>query len=152
MAYNAVIELIKRNAYDCLFLVNPKIQVLDGIRDQVLVIPSVCEINIGKKLSTSLLATPLNDPGRSAQRRLAEEIESIHPELPLCTHIDFLFEPGLGIDPFMLFRQVARNTRLIALWPGDYSSETLSYAVPEHGHYRIWHVSDPGIMVYRLDG
>jgi hypothetical protein len=156
MDFSNIAEQIKGHASDCFLLVHPVIHGLEKARVQVLSIPTVSEIDIGRKLSAALLEAPPGDRGRTAQRWFFAEIDAARPGLLLCSHVDLLFEPGFGLDPLMLFRQAARSTRLIVLWPGDfitgdYFLGSLSYAVPEHSHYRAWNVSDPALRVIRLE-
>jgi len=58
-------------------------------------------------------------------------------------------------DFFALIRQVARIKHVIILWPGEYSKDTLSYAIPDHHHYKVWNISDslliqPKIFIFQI--
>jgi hypothetical protein len=67
----------------------------------------------------------------------------------LCTHIDLLFTPALQLDPLMLFRHLGKTAPLVVCWPGEYHDDVLSYAVPEHAHYRTWR--HPDALIVTLD-
>ena len=79
--------------------------------------------------------------GCAGGRRIAGSGGRLGEEAPgpvLCTEIDLLFEPSLGLDPLALFRQVSRETALVVAWPGGWDGGGLTYATPEYGHYRAW--------------
>jgi len=63
------------------------------------------------------------------------------------TEVDLLFEPTFNLDPASLFRQISRYTPLVVFWPGRYRNNVLSYAVPEHAHYRTWRMQDTEIQI-----
>ncbi len=140
MVINTITTLLY-HPFDCLILVHPQIQVLESISYQIQRL-GYSPFNIGKELSTYLMPVSLNERSRFTQNWLGDSL-AISPHSPvLCTCIDILFDPSLKIDPLALFRQAARIIRLIVLWPGEYSENYLSYAIPEHHHYRAWTLSD----------
>jgi len=92
---------------------------------------------------------------RFSQKWLVDSLASFQNGPVLCTCPDLLFDPSLEIDPLALFRQAARIIQLIVMWPGDYASNNLSYAIPEHHHYRTWKLSDsllrqPVVRIHRI--
>lgn len=93
---------------------------------------------VGRDLSTALLGVP-----RTARRRAAIEWARARLGQPstaprVCSDTDILFEPTLELDPLRLLQQISRQAGIIATWPGSYVDDVLAYAVPDHGHYRIW--------------
>ena len=50
--------------------------------------------------------------------------------------IEVLFDQQLRQDPLGLLANVARNTRLVVMWPGAADGGNLSYAQPGHVEYR----------------
>ena len=66
----------------------------------------------------------------------------------LFSGIEILFEPYLKIDPLKIFKQVSRNTTVLVMWPGEYKNDNLSYASPEHAHYKTW--ADPGVEIIQI--
>jgi hypothetical protein len=140
MANNTTAALLSQ-PYDCLLLVHPHIQVLERMSNEIRGL-GVAYLNVSKELSTSLMLVSASERSRFSQKWLIDSLTSFQNGPVLCTYPDLLFDPSLEIDPLALFRQAARIIQLIVLWPGEYSANTLSYAVPEHHHYRTWKVSD----------
>jgi len=73
----------------------------------------------------------------------------LSPGPVLCTEIDLLFDPALELDPLRLLCDVGRVARLVVTWPGSYLHGVLSYAVPDHSHYRTWR--NPEVYVTLLE-
>jgi len=149
-----LVELSFSQSYDCMILVHPQIQMLDELSDK-LQSRGIAHFNISQKLSSALITLSTTERGRFAEKWLKDTLGGLYKNPILCTHPDLLFHPSLEIDPFTLFCQAARFRQMIVLWPGEYSIHTLSYAVPEHHHYRIWKISDflliqPKILIYQI--
>jgi len=150
---NTTYEIISKH-YDCLILVHPQIQILEKISNEIQGF-GIAHLNVSKDLSASLMEVSMNERSRFSQKWLIDTLTSFKKGPVLCTCPDLLFDPSLEIDPFSLFRQAARVIKLIVMWPGEYSSNNLSYAVPEHHHFRTWKVSDsllrqPIVMIQRI--
>lgn len=131
---------------DLLLLVHPAIPILDQSRSQIQALAGAQEINLGQALSKALVEIPLDDRPRSVQEWFYETFKAAPNGPVLLTQIDLLFDPTFHLDPLALFRQVSRRKPLLVLWPGDYAGETLSYAAPEHSHYRTWHAPAAGFI------
>ena len=95
-------------------------------------------ISIGKELSSYLISQEVTDYPQTIHKWLDGYLRGKAPGPVICIDIDILFYPTFNLDPLTLFRQISRHTRLILLWPGTYKDGVLSYAVPEHQHYRFW--------------
>ena len=95
-------------------------------------------ISVGGELSAYLVISSVIDQSRASRQWLEDELRKKTPGPVICQDIDLLFHPSLKLDPLILFRQISRYTKLIVLWPGSYKDGVLSYAVPEHKHYRFW--------------
>lgn len=152
--FNGSLELILAQPYDCLVLVNPQVQILDGISKKIQSF-GVKHLNVSKELSDALMTIPTNERGPFAEEWLKNLLRELKEETVLCSHPDLFFHPSLKIDFFTLIRQIARIKRVIILWPGDYSRNTLSYAIPEHRHYKVWNISDslliqPKILILQI--
>lgn len=150
----STIEPLLSQSYDCLILTHPQIQILGGVSYD-LQSKGIVNINISKELSSELMTVSAAERSRFSQEWLKNAVAKIHESPVLCSSIDLLFHPALNIDPFLLFRQVARIKQVIVLWPGEYSSNTLSYAVPEHHHYRAWKLSNslllqPKVLIHSI--
>ena len=153
MTFNLTATYLQQS-YDCLILVHPQIQVLEMVSTQIQGL-GFASFNASKELSTSLMPVSVSERSRFSQKWLVDSLASFSHGPVLCTCPDLLFDPLLKIDPLTLFRQAARIIQLIVLWPGEYSANTLSYAVPEHHHFRTWNVSDsllrqPVVMIQRI--
>jgi hypothetical protein len=153
MPINTAFETISQS-YDCLILVHPLIQVLERMSDDIQEL-GIVHLNVSKELSASLMPILASERGRFSQEHLINSISSYQHDLVLCTRPDLLFEPSLAIDPLALFRKAARVKKLIVCWPGECSANTLSYAVPEHHHFRTWKISDdylrqPEVVIQRI--
>ena len=135
---------------DCLILVHPSISVLEHHSVEIQAHYQFLAFNVGKELSQALMNTLLTDRGRAAQGWFMDRINENKPGPLLCDQIGLLFEPSLQLNSLSLFQQAARITRLIILWPGDYSSGVLTYAVPEHAHYQAWRQIPHLIQIVRL--
>ena len=109
---------------------------------------SVQSISIGKQLCQRLITESTQIYASSTVQVITELIDETSSYPILCKDIDLLFEPVFQIDPFALFMQVSKNKELIVLWPGDYYNNILSYASPEHTHYRTW--KNPGIEIIKI--
>ena len=140
--------------FDCLILVHPYIQILDRMSREIEGQDVVC-FNVSKELSTALLPISVSERCRFSQKWLIDSLTSFQSGPILCSNPNLLFDPSLELDPLALFRQAARVIQLIVLWPGEYSANNLSYAVPEHHHFRTWKVSDsllqqPVVVIQRI--
>lgn len=94
--------------------------------------------SIGKNLSAHLIAQETSEYSLLIPRWLEDTLREKAPAPIICTDIDILFLPSLGLDPLTIFRQISRYTHLVILWPGTYKEGVLAYAKPEHQHYRFW--------------
>jgi len=153
MAINSTTAILSQ-PYDCLLIINPHLPILERMANEIQGL-GVATLNIGKGLSLALMPVTASERSRFSQKWLSETLDSFHHGPILCTCPDLLFDPSLEIDPLALFRQAARIIQIIVLWPGEYSENNLSYAVPEHHHYRTWKLSDsllrqPVVIIQRI--
>jgi len=153
MAINTLAELLFQ-PYDCLILIHPYIQILETLSTEIQGL-GLSHFNISKELSTSLMTISASERSRFSQKWLFDALTTFQNGPVLCMCPDLLFDPSLKIDPLSLIRQVARIKQLIVLWPGEYSTNILSYAVPEHHHYRAWKFSNslllqPKVLIHSI--
>ncbi len=153
MAINTLAELLSQ-PYDCLLLVHPYIQIFEKLSTEIQE-SGVSHLNISKGLSTSLMTVSASERSRFSQKWLIDTLATFQRGPVLCTCLDLLFDPSLKIDSLSLIRQAARIKQLIVLWPGEYSANILSYAVPEHHHFRSWKVTDsllrqPVMLIHQI--
>jgi hypothetical protein len=132
--------------YGCLLLVHPEVHRLEAAADEVIAAYGWPRLSVGRELSAVLLAEPPSRRSRKAQEWMESRLAQMAGGPVLCTETDLLFEPTLELDPLMLLRQVSRTTRLVATWAGRYSEDVLSYALPEHQHYRTWRQPEVAVL------
>jgi len=152
--FNYSLESILAQPYDCLILTNPQIQILDEISEKIQSF-GIKHFNVSRKLSSVLMTVSTNERGQFAQEWLKDLIRGIREEPVLISHPDLLFHPSFKIDFFTLIRQISRSKQMIVLWPGEYSKDTLSYAIPDHHHYKVWKTTEslliqPKILIYPI--
>lgn len=94
--------------------------------------------SIGKMLSNYLITQEETRYSLVISKWLEDVLREKAPGPIICSDIDILFQPALDLDPLFIFRQISRFASLIVLWPGSFKDGILSYAVPEHKHYRFW--------------
>jgi hypothetical protein len=146
--------MILNNQYDCLILSHPEFLVIDELAKRIKQENlNVAELNL--KLSELLITVPMAERSRLTNTWVPDYLTSFRPGPVVCTHPGLLFEPQLNIDPLALFRQIARITRLVILWLGDFTEKELFYAIPAHQHYRTWRISDflpyqPKVILHRI--
>ncbi len=120
----------------CILIVDPDIQKLDSMP---LILPEDWKrISIGKELSNHLLTNTGTDCSLAVHDWLEHTFRKHAPGPILCTDIDIMFHPSFTLDPFAILKQASRHTKLVVLWPGNFQSGILSYAIPTHQHYRFW--------------
>ena len=138
-----------RSSHTCLLLVSPDVRKLRDAAYALLPVYDWPHLSVGRELSAVLLSeTPQRRP-RAADQWIRAALSGMAPGPALCTEIDLLFEPTLKLDPLRLMRDVGKLTRLLVAWPGSYADQVLTYAVPEHSHYRTWR--KPGVDIVVLE-
>jgi len=150
MIPEAARQLIECRSFECLLLVHPQVDRLHEIRAEILTLTSLSEINIGQELSRYLLDKPRADRGRLIQDWLIQQLNTASEKAALLSNVAILFEPEFNLDPLALFRHAGRRKPVVVLWPGEFSNGILTYAVPDHRHFRLWH--SPAADVYTCGG
>jgi hypothetical protein len=119
-------------------IVTPEISELQDVESRLEQYDSLNILPMGKELSAHLSTIPPKDWGRETRNWMTTQCRETPAEILVCSQIDLLFEPSLSLDPLALFQSLSRTKRLLVLWPGRIQDGRLSYAVPEHAHYRTW--------------
>jgi len=132
------VERFRPTSQPCLLCVHRDVGRLADAAHKLLSIYGWPHLSVGTELSAVLLSETSRHRSLVANRWFVTRLGDSAPGPVLCTEIDLLFHPTFDLDPLKLFCHVGRLTRLVVTWPGTYQDEVLSYAVPEHGHYRIW--------------
>ena len=97
---------------------------------------------VGEGQSAALLDVAPQSRPSAAARWFRDTCAAYRPGPVIVSDIALLFEPSLELHPLRLLLDVSRQTKLIVAWPGAVDGDRLAYAVPEHGHYHQWPVSD----------
>ena len=105
-------------------------------------------VSLNKKISKLLIGNSATTFSRKIIDWLSRKIKEIDEDIILFTDIEILFQPSLKLNPLTIFNQISRNTSLLVMWPGEFKNNTLSYASPEHAHYRTW--ANPGVEIIQV--
>ena len=118
--------------------INQSIEELQEASNWIVSEYHLSRISFNRELSQLLFGKEKADYSREIISWISQKINEVLEEPILLTDIDILFEPTMDLDPLTLFRQASRNKKLLILWPGEFINNKLSYAIPEHAHYRNW--------------
>lgn len=140
------IDILKSNNRPLVLIVHPEIHALDEEKKVLQTRFDWPVVSIGKILSRDMLSGQVSGAA-AVQAWLIDQVRGAVSSPMLLSDIDLLLEPGFKLDPLILFQRASRFTRLVVLWPGTYTHDrVLSYAVPEHNHYRTWRNPDADIF------
>jgi len=128
-----------------LVIVNHSVKELEKIADRIISEYHFSFVCLGKEISQLLITEPQSLYTYMTVDWLSKQINELEDEPVLLKNIDLLFDPSLGLDPLTLFKQISKVKELIVLWPGEFNNKNLSYASPEHAHYRTW--ASPGVEI-----
>lgn len=112
-------------------------------------------VAVGAELGIFLQASKPGRRSEDAEQWLRRRCRDLRDQPVLVTDIDLLFDPkldphgGLGLEPLTLLALAGRETPLRVVWPGRFDGTTLTYAVPEHAHFRQW--TRPAAHVIDID-
>lgn len=122
--------------HSCIIVVDTDVQALNK---RLMEIPDEWgRVSIGKELSSFLMLADITDRSRNIYIWLEKYLREKAPGPVVCLEIDLLFEPSLKLDPLNIFLRISRHLKLVIFWHGNYIDGVLSYAQPEHQHYRFW--------------
>jgi hypothetical protein len=127
-------------------IVHPDIFTLDEAKKELQTKFNWTVLSIGQVLSRDMITGQVSGAA-GVQAWLSDQVRGTASGPILVSDIDLLFEPSFKLDPLIIFQRASRFTKLIVLWPGMYSKDiVLSYAVPEHRHYRTWRNPDAEVF------
>ena len=141
-----ITDFLQNNKQRLVLIVHPDIQRLDDTKKLIQTGFEWPAVSIGNALSADMLSGQVSGVA-SVQAWLIAQIRNLTTGSVLLNDIDFLFEPTFKLNPLVLFQQTSRLIPLVVLWPGTYSdNKVLSYAIPEHQHYRTWRNPEANIF------
>ena len=132
-----------------MILVHPHMARLDAEFAQWRSIGTWAIVSIGRELAAAATKDSADRRAMLARDALNAAILTSQAETVLCTDLAPLFDPTWHIDALALFAQLARQRRLVLLWPGSYHEGVLSCATPEHAHHRTWPNPDAVVIPLR---
>lgn len=150
---DALARRLAASGAGCLLVVSPDVERLRAGARQLRAAHGWPEMRVGPALSARLLTVARADRPRAARHHLEELVQATAqadapaPTPVLWSSIDLLFAPALQLDPLALVRRLGKRAPIVACWPGQYRDDVLSYAVPDHAHYRTWRHPDVWITV-----
>lgn len=131
-----------------LIVVNNSVRVLHSVSDKIIAEYKLPCVSVNKDLSKSLIGQPNANHSRDTLNWISLKIKEIDKEPLLLQDFDLIFDPTLKLDPLVVFRQTSKNKKLLVLWPGNFNNNILSYASPEHAHFRTW--ANPGVEIIHV--
>ena len=131
-----------------LIIVNRSVKEHETIADQIISEYRFAFVCLSKEISELLITEPRSEYAYRIVDWISKQINEPESEPVLLRDIDLLFDPSLRLDPLTLFKQLSKDKALIVLWPGNFSNNNLSYASPEHAHFRNW--ANPGVEIIQV--
>jgi hypothetical protein len=140
MVLNRFLE--KRPYHPCCLLVSRDVAVLARAALEAQRLFTWPVVSMDDVVCGSLLPLSVAERAGQVNGLIDTALQAYVPEPVLVTDTDVLFEPLLQLDPLLLFQRASRLLPLIVTWAGVFERGRLSYAVPEHAHYRLWRTTD----------
>ena len=140
MALDRFLE--KRPYYPCCLLVSRDVAVLARAALEAQRLFAWPVVSMDDVVCEPLLPLPVTARAGQVNGLIDMALQAYVPGLVLVTDTDVLFEPSLQLDPLLLFKHASRLLPLVVTWAGTFERGRLSYAVPEHAHYRLWRNTD----------
>lgn len=89
-------------------------------------------VELGKKLSSSLLEVPVPLRTASVEECFAGCLAESPGDVTCLDHLEILFEPSLLINPVSLIKGTSRHALIVASWPGTVGQGCLLFGPPDH--------------------
>ena len=134
--------LENRPYYPCCLLMSRDVTVLAQAADEVKRLFPWQVMSMDDVVCEALLPMSIKERAAQVDRLINLAFQVYEPGPLLVIDTDVLFEPSLQLDPLLLFQHASRRLPLIVTWAGSFEHGRLSYAVPEHAHYRPWRSPD----------
>ena len=130
--------LAARPFYPCVLLVHTDIARLQRTAGKLAERSGWPQLAISQVLADALIEVAPSRRTMVASGALDRHLARHRPGPVVCIDLALLFEPALSLNPLTLLRQWSRSVPVVALWPGAVNATGLTYAVPQHAHYRVW--------------
>lgn len=103
-------------------------------------------LSLGEALSLVLLKYEKTDRKNRVIKELDKIFRNLNSKKVIVDDIDMLFNPEYNIDILGYFIQSARNRKLIIIWPGEYTSDSLIYASPGCKDYKKYLIKNYNVI------
>ncbi len=103
-------------------------------------------INLGHSLSQKLLHNQI-EITQNPQNFFADLLKNIDEKFILLDNTDILFDSNLKFDPLSIFKKIASQKNLIAVWNGTYCQDQLTFAKQGHSEYRYFNIYNNEIFI-----
>lgn len=133
--------LAARPYFPCVLLVHTDVRTLEMTGEQLAAWAGWPLFAVSRVLVKALSGAATNERSMLASTALDQPLAQLRPGPIVCTDLALIFEPALSLDPLTLLQRWSRSVPLVACWPGTYVGGSLTYAVPEHAHYRRWNAT-----------
>ena len=128
--------------YPCCLLVSRDVAVLDRAAVEAQRLFAWPLVSMDDVVCEPLLPLSVKERAGQVNELIEMALQAYVPGPVLVTNTDVLFEPSLQLDPLLLYQRASRLLPLVVTWAGSFEPGRLSYAVPEHAHYRLWRTTD----------
>ena len=139
--------LYSSQSFGILIIVNESTIDLGKLANEMVLKYALHKIAPNNKLGQILVSELKQTRGSKAIEWIRTKSDNYEGPILFCD-IDIIFEPDLEIDPLALFKRISKHKKIIVLWPGNFSNNSLTYATPEHAHFRRW--VNPGVEIIQL--
>jgi len=96
-------------------------------------------INFSLVLAGKLMDIPAYRRRSQIVNLLPNLVRGYSEDVLFFDHIEILFLPDLGVDPFRALQQMSRNKTIVVGWTGEYDGKKMTYASQGHPEYKRYH-------------
>jgi len=108
----------------------------------------VDEINLNLELVKLLLPEKESRYPFLINSKIREIIDNSTSRILILRNIELLFNPSLKLNVIPALQNISRHRPIIVLWPGEYKSNNLTYATPDHPEYQRGFISGIPVLSY----
>lgn len=126
---------------DSLFFLDKK----NGISN----IPNFIIINLGLELSKSLIKYNKNDRKYKIEFEVKQIINKIESQNIFLRNIELLFNPHYKLNIIKFFKNLARNKKLVVIWPGKILENELIYSEADYYDFAKYNINNYDITILR---